>query len=299
VLGERVITVAGVDLTLDGLQACLDRFPRGRPYFIRANPSYVARLAVRLLEGGRALTRYPMVVMTGSETLMPVHETAIRAAFGCRIANHYSTWEVPHMAQSCPDNPTLLHVNSERVVLRVVGGDGRDVGPGERGRVIVTALTNDVMPLINYDLGDWAVAGAPCPCGRGFPTLAAIEGRSGEVIETPDGRAITPAMMTTQLALGCEVVRFLSEYQAEQTGSDAVTLRAVPASGFSTAMVGTLRDGLGRLVGPLVAVSVEIVDRIPAEPSGKRPIIKTRKSSADGPPLPSGPGAVGGSGAPG
>ena len=104
------------------------------------------------------------------------------------------------MAQSCPDHAALLHVNSERVVLRVVGGDGRDVRPGERGRVVVTALANDVMPFINYDLGDWAVRGGPCPCGRGFPTLAAIEGRSGEIIETPDGRAITPAMLANQLA---------------------------------------------------------------------------------------------------
>ena len=84
VLGERVVPVAGVDLTLDGFQACLDRFPRGRPYFIRASPSYAARLAAQLLAGGRALTRYPMAVMTGAETLTPLHEAAIRSAFGCR-----------------------------------------------------------------------------------------------------------------------------------------------------------------------------------------------------------------------
>lgn len=292
VLGERAIAVSGVDLTLDRLQACLDRFPRGRPYFIRASPSYAARLAAQLLAGGRALTRYPMVVMTGAETLTPVHEAVIRSAFGCPVVNHYSTWEAPHMAQSCPGNPALLHVNSERVLLRVVGGDGRDVGPGERGRVVVTTLANDVMPLVNYDLDDWAVGGAPCSCGRGFPTLGAIEGRSGEMIETPGGRAITPAMLTNQLAFECGAVGFLSEYQAEQTGPDAVTLRVVPAPGFATGMVGALRDGLGRLVGPGVAVSVEIVDRIPSEVSGKRPLIKTRKVSAGGPaPLAAGTGA--------
>ena len=53
--------------------------------------------------------------------------------------------------------------------------------------MVLTALANDVMPFINYDLGDWAIGGDPCPCGRGFPTLAAIEGRGGEMIETPDG----------------------------------------------------------------------------------------------------------------
>jgi hypothetical protein len=90
-------------------------------------------------------------------------------------------------------------------------------------------------------------------------------------------------MLTTRLAFECEVVGCLSEYQAEQTGPDAVTLRVVPAPGFTTGIVEALREGLGRLVGPGVAVSVEIVDRIPWEASGKRPLIKTHKSSAGDP----------------
>jgi hypothetical protein len=66
-------------------------------------------------------------------------------------------------------------------------------------------------------------------------------------------------------------------------------------------MVEAIRDGLGRLVGPGVAVSVEVVDRIPPEASGKRPIIKTRKLSGAGPAsLTAGTGtSPGGPGAPG
>lgn len=281
-LGERVIVVAGVDLTLKALQDCVESFPRRRPYFLRANPAYAARLAAALLAGGPPLTRDPMVVMTGSETLTPIHEARIRAAFGCQVVNHYSTWEIPHMAQTCPDNPALLHVNSERVLLRVVGDDGRDVGPGVRGRVVVTSLANDVMPLINYALGDWAVQGGSCPCGRGFPTLASIEGRLGETIETSEGRVITPAMLTTQLALRCEIVGYLSEYQAEQTAADRVIFRVVPGPGFEAAMAETLREDVGHVIGSGVAVSVEIVSGIPPEPSGKRPIIRAARAAVGG-----------------
>ena len=46
------------------------------------------------------------------------------------------------MAQTCPDNAAVLHVNSERVALRIVGDDGRSVAPGTRGRIVVTALDN-------------------------------------------------------------------------------------------------------------------------------------------------------------
>jgi len=284
ILGERVVAVAGVTLTLAALRAHVDRFPRGRPYFIRAGPSYAARLATLLLADGRPLARGPMAVMTGAETLTMVQEAAIRNAFGCQVVNHYSTWEVPHMAQSCPDNAGVLHVNSERVVVRVVDTDGLDVRPGERGRVVITMLANDVMPLINYDLGDWAVRGNPCPCGRGFPTLAAVEGRSGEVIETADGRAITPAMLATQLPVQSDVARFLADYQADQTASGVMILRVVPLPGFTTAMVAPLRLVLQRMMGPTMSVSVEIVDRIPEERSGKRFIIKSYRPRAESKP---------------
>ena len=96
------------------------------------------------------------------------------------------------MAQTCPDNPRVLHVNSERVVLRIVGEDGRPATPGSPGRIVVTALDNYVMPFINYEIGDTGVAGAPCPCGRGFPTLATVEGRLGDSIRTPAGRLVSP-----------------------------------------------------------------------------------------------------------
>ena len=280
-LGERVIHIAGADLTLEGFQACLDRLPRRWPYFIRANPAYAARLAAQLRAADAIRVPDPIAVMTGAETLTPAHEAAIRAAFHCLVVNHYSAWEVPHMAQSCPDNRALLHVNSERVVLRVVDGDGYDVEPGERGRVVVTALANDAMPFINYDLGDWAVAGGPCPCGRGLPTLSAIEGRGGSMMLTPEGRAITPGLLTNHLTFNCAVVSFLSEYQAEQTASAAMIFRIVPAPGFARPMVTTLQESLERLVGPRVAVSVDVVDWIAPEPSGKRPIIKVRQAAME------------------
>jgi phenylacetate-CoA ligase len=43
------------------------------------------------------------------------------------------------------------------------------------------------MPLIRYELGDHAEAGAPCPCGRGLPTIARILGRSRNMLRLPGG----------------------------------------------------------------------------------------------------------------
>ena len=169
----------------------------------------------------------------------------------------------------------MLHVNSERVILRVVREDGTLAPPGEAGRVVVTELSNYVMPLINYAIGDYAIAGIPCPCGRGFPTLLSIEGRDTEVLRTPGGKQINGGILGRFLV---SVVGFTSsvwEYQAVQKMPDEVALRVVPAARFSLEFARVLRGELEAFLGPGVSVMIEPVDRISLEPSGKRLIIKS------------------------
>lgn len=159
-------------------------------------------------------------------------------------------------------------------MLRVVRRDGAPAAPGELGRVILTSLGNLVMPLINYDVGDLAVAGPACPCGRGFPTLAAIEGRGIELIEAPGGRATSPAALCHFFAAARPASAQVAEFQAEQTARDAVVLRLVPAARYDRAFEDGLRPALERFLGPGLTVRIERVEAIPVEPSGKRLIIR-------------------------
>ena len=271
VLGERVIHLSGPDLRAARLVAELRRLPAKSGYWIWGWPSYVGRLAAELLETGVALPTAPRAIIAYAETLTAADAAAIVRAFQCRVTNHYSSYEVLHLAQTCPDNPEALHVNSERAVLRVVREDGSPAAPGESGRVVITDLTNRVMPFINYDIGDWAVAGAPCPCGRGFPTLTSPEGRVGEVIRTPGGKTITPVGLGWHIR---QAFPYIWEYQAVQTAEDAVVLRIVPTTRFSADLARKLAQDLEEFLGPGLRVQVETVDRIAVEASGKRLIIK-------------------------
>jgi phenylacetate-CoA ligase len=277
-LGERFLTLSGIDLTADEFRARMCDLSRRRGYFIRAYPSYAARLAAQLLKERGPLPVSPTVVITGAETLTPMDAATIREAFRCPVVNHYSTWEVPHMAQSCPDVPEMLHVNSERAILRIVREDGSPTAPGERGRMLITALSNYMMPFINYDIGDSGAAGGPCPCGRGFPTLMCLEGRSVEVIRTPAGKIISPVALNQFPPLVRLAVPYIWEYQAVQTAADTVTFLIVPTSRYTSEFARTLQMELERFLGPGVNVHVKTVDRIPAEKSGKRLIIRSHLS---------------------
>jgi phenylacetate-CoA ligase len=278
VLGERGVNLESDRLTTSAFRAAVRRVARRGRYFVRGYPSSIARLARRLLEEGAVAPGAPAVVLTYSETLTPADAASIRRAFGCEVVNYYSSWDVPQMAQTCPDNRDVLHVNSERVALRVIRPDGSDAAAGEVGRVVVTDLTNHVMPLINYAVGDRAIGGAPCRCGRGLPTLESVEGRDTEIIRTPAGRQVNGTLLGHFLTFVVGVIPYVWEYQVVQTAPDAVRLRVVPSRQLDQAFTQKLRDGLAELLGPGSAIDIDVVDQIPVEPSGKRVIIKSHLS---------------------
>jgi phenylacetate-CoA ligase len=273
VLGKRTESLPADQLTTARFRSLVERVRSRGPYFLRGYPRAIASLAAALSEEDVALASHPRVIVTLAETATPANVEAMRRVFRCRVVSWYSAWELPQIAHSCPDNPELLHVNAERLIVRVVRPDGSDAAPGEAGRVVATDLANYVMPLINYFAGDRAVAGGPCPCGRGLPTLARLEGRESEVIRTREGREVSAGALGQLLTFVVGIIPYVWEYQAIQTAPDALSLRIVPTRQFTAEFAARLRRELESFLG--IGVSVEPVDRIPLEPSGKRLIIKS------------------------
>ena len=280
VLGERTICLSDFEPDVAELCGQIRRSVGKSGYAIWGFPSYIARIAKELLESGAGLPALPRVVFSYAETLSLLNRRAIEEAFRCRTANHYSAWEVRHMAQTCPDNSELLHVNSERAIVRVVREDGSDAPPGEVGRVVVTDLANYVMPFVNYEIGDWAVAGEGCPCGRGFPTLVSLEGRLGEVLRTPTGRTVLPIALCRFLNIRARAHPYIWEYQAVQTVPERVEFRVVPTARLTPDRVDWLRVQLEGVLGPGVRVTVDRVERIPVEASGKRLLVRSHVAAA-------------------
>jgi hypothetical protein len=57
-------------------------------------------------------------------------------------------------------------------------------------RSYLTSLNNFRGPIFRYELGDVATVGAgPCPCGRGSPLMASVEGKLSPLFHLPNGRS--------------------------------------------------------------------------------------------------------------
>ena len=55
-------------------------------------------------------------------------------------------------------------------------------------RVVISTLHNFAMPLLRYDIGDFAEVGDDCPCGRRLPVLKRILGRQRNLLCLPSGQ---------------------------------------------------------------------------------------------------------------
>lgn len=168
---------------VEWLQAHKPGYFLTHPSNLRAIGHYCLKQRVRL-EGLRQVRCVGEIVDTSLRELC-------RAAFDVPLVDMYSACETGYIALQCPESENY-HVQVETMLVEVLDETGKPCKPGGMGRVVLTVLHNFAMPLIRYEIGDYAVAGPPCPCGRGLPVLERIVGRQRNLLVLPDGRRYWP-----------------------------------------------------------------------------------------------------------
>jgi phenylacetate-CoA ligase len=246
------------------------------PKFVMGYTSSLAAIADELLRRDLKLSRPVEGVITIAETLTPDRKRLIEKYFKAPIINRYGLREFGSWsAQSCRESPDRFHINTELVVCEVLRPDGTPCAAGETGRVVLTDLHNFARPFIRYDTGDLAVAiNEQCSCGRGFPMLGRIEGRSLDCLRTPSGDEISPAILGHFLFVYHDHLEAVRRYQLVQETATHATLLVVPDEGWDEERRQRLLTDLKQLLGDQMDVDVQVVNEIPLEKSGKRPIIK-------------------------
>jgi len=284
---------APTDLVLarDG-RAIATLLDRTRPAAITGYPSLLRLVALALREvgweergrtvptGSSDLWR-PRAVIYHSETMDRETQDLAREVFGAPVHSRYGAMEFSSMvAQTCPAKVAAgapadedLHVDAACFLVEVVDDRGRPLPPGDEGRVVITDLRNRMMPFIRYDIGDTgALAAEPCACGRGWPLLRRLAGRGSEFLLLPSGRRIPSLPLMRKMRIQAAL---LWEYQFSQPERDLLTISVVPrAKSYGQAEALHLQDEFQAFLGEPMRVEVRVVDSIPREPSGKRPILK-------------------------
>jgi phenylacetate-CoA ligase len=207
-------------------------------------------------------SRPPRLVISDSETLTPQARARIAAALGTAPVDVYGLEEVSNFAWEC-EHRAGMHVSADSHIVEVVAP------PGSVGPLIVTALGMWTMPFIRYETGDLAeMAGAPCPCGRTLPRLAALHGRAMESIELDGGRHLLWPFFYAILGAEPEIL----QWQVVQTAPCDILVRIVPRRD-GPRLVDRVAASLRSQLPPAARIVVRSEKVIPGEANGKRRLI--------------------------
>ncbi|MEL7159538.1 MAG: F390 synthetase-related protein [Bacteroidota bacterium] len=175
--GSRLLRFEFFDLLLP-VPEHLGRLRELQPDVLVGQPSLLLALAARVEAG--ELDFRPTKIISVAEVLYPEDRRLLSRVFGQPIHEVYQCTE-GFLAATCEHG--RLHFNEDFLLIekRHVDAEKRRFQP------VITDLLRTSQPVIRYELNDVVVPlSEPCTCGRATLAIAAIEGRSDDVLRFQD-----------------------------------------------------------------------------------------------------------------
>ena len=250
-------TIAAVEYTEARLHEWARFIQRYQPVLLYGYASSMSELARYVIDNRMAMPRTLLGVYSTAEVLHGAQRELMQQAFGCQVFNQYGCREVPNIAWECRHGH--MHVFADLVHLESVRLDDED-------RLLVTSLTNRLMPFIRYDVGDSGrLLAGECACGSPFPLMEMGMCRRNDLIRTRSGKTVHPAWFNRQL-YGLTQIR---QYQWVQRDLDRVTLNLVCPERLGAETLAALGESIRRDVDAGMVLEVNYLDDIPPTVSGK------------------------------
>ena len=235
---QRVLQIGApgefLDISSDALASHARKIDEFKPDWMCGDPTCVYRLAEFYRQRKQGIPTLKLIQTTG-EHLYPHQRSVIEDVFSCRVSNVYGCREFWVLSWECPYG--TMHAWTDDLLFEVIR-DGQPALPGEEGELVVTTLTNPIMPLVRYRLGDYVqMAPSSCLCGDPRPALTPLGGRTASVVITRK-RSITSFVwdrVFSEYILHHD--QSLVEYQVVQLDYDHLEIRLVPGERFEENIV--------------------------------------------------------------
>ena len=260
----NVLQLSAFNMSDEVMQGYADKLRGFKPHLLIGFPSALTVLA-EFCKSRKIVGIRPRSILASGEKIYPHQKELLEEVFKAPVYEGYGTNEFSNIAHECGERKGL-HMFTDLFFLEVLHETGRPAEPGEIGEIVVTDLNNLYMPFLRYRTGDLAVpAAGPCPCGRPFPMLERIEGRTFDVVVAPDGKS-AGGFFWTFLS---RAVPGISRFQIEQRDPSGIIFRIVPGPDWKDDNKAVLEGKIKANMGEGFRVDFEIAEDIPAAPSGK------------------------------
>ncbi len=183
------------------------------PVFFDTDPVYAVVFA---LHCERRKVKFPKLrfLFTSYEYTSVLHKRILERVFGVPVYNLYGSTETGHLMMENGDGRMVP--SPKMALLDVVNVDERGIG-----ELVVSTLTNDYMPLLNYRIGDLVERRKDATAGG---TTYILHGRAPDTLKATDGRRITTRDVD-QCFVGVEGVQ---HYRLHETSPGSFVLSYIP-----------------------------------------------------------------------
>ena len=191
---------------------------------------------------------------------------------GKPVFNRYGSREFGAIAHECSQG--RMHIISDRVHLELLKDDLKTpCQPGEEGEIIITDLDRKSMPLIRYRIGDRGIISSEsCSCGRGYPLLRSVTGRSLDIVKCRGGETIT-ASFWTHLSREIPGIR---RFRIIQESLDSIIMLIELEDGASEKTSAIAESSIQERLDGKIKIHVVISDNFPTTTSGKMKFIESK-----------------------
>jgi phenylacetate-coenzyme A ligase PaaK-like adenylate-forming protein len=218
----------------------------------------------------------PQVIFTISEVLTDETRRDVERAWGKPPFDQYGATEAGGIAAEC-EHHCGMHLYEDLVITEVVDKDHRPVPPGFYGdKLLITVLFNYAQPLIRYELSDSVrLASEPCLCRRPFARIAAIQGRTEDILYFPTATGGEVAVHPYAFERVMDRVPASGWQVLQEDDGLRVLLSEVPDRFVDNVLVASLRHALVAQGAVVPRIKVQRVTTIPKTAAGKTPLVKS------------------------
>ena len=223
------------------------------PVFLDLDPVHGAWFALYCERNG---IKFPSVkfILCSYEFVSIVHRKILQRVFGVPVFNLYGSTETGHllMENELGDMKASLENDFYEIV---------EPNPSGVGDLVVTTLTNEVMPLVRYRIGDLAERRE-----QPYATNYLVHGRACDALRRRDGRRVTTLEID-----GCfSDATGIAHYQLRQNEAGECDLQFIPdREAPSAEELNGLTGQIKHLLQLETIIAVSAVEKLPPLTSGK------------------------------
>lgn len=199
-------------------------------------------------------------IISGAEAITSKTRKLVKEQFNCPVVSRYSNQEMGILAQDFNEDEFLLNRASYYFEILKMDSDEK-ANYGEMGRIVITDLYNNAMPLIRYDTGDLGIMKLD---DNGKEYLAKVFGRKLDLLYTTKDEPISFFALDEFFENNYDI----EQYQIVQNDRYKIEINLIMKQG-KTIDITWVQRCVKSVMGEDCNVDVHFLNTVPITNSGK------------------------------